>query len=82
MNSFTEIISSTRHGHDVRRSQRLARRRLQREVLDLCSTRDGQHELRAVMARHTVEENRELEGILTGRSFSRAFHTAGPSYIG
>lgn len=65
MNRFTQSISSAQQARGARRTQREARRRLEREVLDLASTPEGRSELDSIMRRHTPDQTRELEGILT-----------------
>ena len=65
MNRFTQSLWSAQQARDARQIRRVARRRLEREVLDLASTPSGRRELDAIMRRHTAEENRELEAMLT-----------------
>ena len=65
MNRFTQSISSAQQARGERRTRRQARQRLEREVLDLASTPEGRSELDSIMRRHTPEQTRELEGILT-----------------
>lgn len=62
---ITSSVPSHRTSRLDRHTQRAARRRLEREVLELASTPSGRSELAAVMRRHTEEENAELEAILT-----------------
>ena len=65
MNRFTQSLWSAQQARDARQIRRVARRRLEREVLDLASTPSGRRELDAIMRRHTAEENRVLEAMLT-----------------
>jgi hypothetical protein len=65
VNRLSQSLSSAQQARDARRGQRVARRRMEREVLDLASTPAGRRELDAIMRRHTAEETRELEDILT-----------------
>jgi hypothetical protein len=65
VNRLTQSIMSAQQARRQRASQRNARRRLEREVLDLASTPSGRSELDAIMRRHTPEETRELHGILS-----------------
>jgi hypothetical protein len=65
VNRFTQSISSAQQARGERRTRRQARQRLEREVLDLASTPEGRSELDSIMRRHTPEQTRELEGILT-----------------
>jgi hypothetical protein len=65
VNRLTQSLSSAQQAREARRSQRAARRRMEREVLDLASTPAGRRELDSIMRRHTADETRELEHILT-----------------
>jgi hypothetical protein len=68
VNRLTEAVSSVQSNLTSRRESRLAHRQLVREVLDLASTPSGRLELDSILSRHTPEETRELESILTGRA--------------
>ena len=65
MNRLTQSIVSARQARRQRASQRAAHRRLERELIDLASTPSGRSELDAIIRRHSSEQTRDLQDILS-----------------
>jgi len=65
VNRLTKSIASARQARRQRASQRAAHRRLERELIDLASTPSGRSELDAIIRRHSSEQTRDLQDILS-----------------